>query len=170
MDRLTTTTRLLEKSRSTIYTSGHSTGETDRKTLDACFHSEKHRRLQHKLIQYIHKGKYSIIFCCQFQHNLLHLLLSEKLSDIENFIELELPQTDSKLSLSLLLLRIRKLGVPVFTRSRATCAASLNCCTTTAHKILCRLLSHCTYVTLGRGCWCVTVYLVYACGQTMNEL
>lgn len=80
MDRLTTTTRLLENSRSTIYTSGHSTGRGTRGRpwiWITYFYSEKQWKLQCKLIspecvQYFHKSKYSILFCYQFLHNVLH--------------------------------------------------------------------------------------------------
>lgn len=76
MDRLTTTTRLLENSRSTIYTSGHSTGRGTRGRpwiWITYFYSEKQWKLQCTLIspecvQYIHKSKYSIFFCYQFLH------------------------------------------------------------------------------------------------------
>ncbi len=180
MDRLTTTTRLLENSRSTIYTSGHSTGRGTRGRpwiWITYFYSEKQWKLQCKLIspervQYIHKSKYSIFFCYQFLHNFLHFNYkwqrNGQSSDKEK--NLELPQNDSKLSLSLLLLRIRKLSVAVFTRCMQQSkhvAVCLTCCMTkpnltTAQIILRRLLSHCCYVTSWRGCWCVTAYSLCA--------
>lgn len=153
MDRLTTTTRLLENSRSTIYTSGHST--------------EKGIR---ELLSHPYTFSFTLITCDNSLTGCkpMNYAQRETVSQLPDKREHLWAQTSSNwLSSICFVAAIEDEKIEcssVFTlRTQQSKHACLSCCMTkvnltTAQIILCRLISLGSYVNLGRGCCCVTVY------------